>query len=155
MEIDPHAEIEVLLGFAADHRGEVEDHAGVGVEQSLGGTGLAEVADSELDAGVVGQRRGAGADVADHDSLNLVLGPITAAHRSALEQRRHESTAKKTRSSGHQDFHVQSSRAWGTSAPVAVANRVAGRLHVSRSPATMRRESLAIATPARSSSGAI
>ena len=113
MEIHPYPEIEVLLGLAADHRGEVEDDAGIGVDQRLCGARLAEVPDALVDARVVGQRREPGADVADDDAFDLVLGPVGAGDRAAFEQRRDQTAAEKPVPSGDQDLHVSSSDAGG------------------------------------------
>ena len=95
MEIDSHAQIEALLGLAADHRGEVEDDLGVGVEQRLCGARLAEVPDALVDARIVGQRREPGVDVADDDALDLVFGAIGAGGSAAVEQRRDQAAPEK------------------------------------------------------------
>ena len=118
VEIDPHPEIEVLLGFAADHRGEVEHHPGIGVDQGLRGPGFTEIPESQVDARIVRQRRDARSDVAHDNAFDRMLGTVGAADHTALEQCRDEAAAEKPSAAGHQNLHFRFSRAW--SAPTAI-----------------------------------
>ena len=110
MKVDPHAEIEILLGFAADHRGEVKDRTGAGIDQRLRGTRLGEVPQPQLDARVIGQRRDSGADVADDDALDLVLGAIGTGDCATFEQRRYETATEKPGAAGDKNLHFRFSR---------------------------------------------
>ena len=100
VEIDPIATLEVSLGLARDHRGEVEDDVWTGRQQTVCGFGDSKVGNDRL--GVEGRRRWLrGLDNVDQRDLADGRGPERAVARETLDK----PAAEHPRGAEDQDAH--------------------------------------------------
>src|SRR4029077_2231195 len=100
VEIDREAEVEVGLGRAADHAGEVEHDVNFGGDQRTGEFGICDIAGNGLDARI-GDQRGGG--VADDDAVEALFRSAAYRNRLAAQKLLDHVHADKAGGAGNQD----------------------------------------------------
>ena len=112
IQIDPVAEIEVLLGIGADDRGQMEHAIGARADQAAHRGRIGDVAGGRLEARIVGQAVGLD-DIEQGDRPDRLHGAVPVHQRAAGKERARELLADEAGAAGDHDAHCGASLPWG------------------------------------------
>lgn len=119
-EIHLHAQVEIRLGFAAHHGGEVKHGVGIIADRAGEHIALADVTDDALYPRVI-QLRGRGL-IQQGDALKALRLPVRTHEAAPLQQPVRQASAEKAGAAGDEDLHGYRC----TSSPVTLGeNRIA------------------------------
>ena len=104
IKVDPHAQVEVGLGHAADDRRQMKDRRGLGIDHVLDEGGIGDVPGEGRHARV--RVSGRQDHIDEHQLLNRLVVTIRRAERPALQQGVGETTSQESTATGDDALHA-------------------------------------------------